>query len=42
MSDEAQIFEKIAQSRLDNPELTLRTTKSEIKYANLERPDERI
>lgn len=35
MSEEAEIFEKVAESYLDNPKLTLRTTKSEIKYANL-------
>lgn len=42
MSEEAEIFEKIAQDRLDNPELTLRTTKSEIKYFNIDKPDNRI
>jgi len=42
MSEEAEIFEQIAQEHLDNPELSLRTTKSEIKYIDLENPDQRI
>lgn len=42
MSDEAEIFEQIAQEYLDNPELSLRTAKSEIKYYDPENPDQRV
>jgi hypothetical protein len=31
-SDEAKVFEELAQWHLDNPELKLRTAKSEIRY----------
>ena len=41
MSQEAEVFEELAQMHLDNPKLTLRTNKSEIKYANIESPEDR-
>lgn len=40
MSQEAEVFEELAQMHLDNPKLTLRTTKSEIKYLHPENPQD--
>jgi hypothetical protein len=42
MSDEAEIFENLAKKYLDDPKLTLRTLKSQIKYVDTLRPDDRI
>ena len=40
VSDEARIFEELASEHLNYPELALRTRISEIKYFNIEKPDD--